>query len=74
MTDYLTLKDAGAQFSLSERTLRKYIRAGDLAAYRLVRNGRILLRRSEVERWLESRREVIERDGDARAMLEALLA
>ena len=74
MTDFITLHEAQESFGLCERTIRKYIRSGELAAYRLVRNGRILLRRSEVESWLESRRQVIEKDGDARAMLEALLA
>ena len=74
MTDILTLREAADGYHLSERTLRKFLRSGELARYQLAPKGRILLRRSELERWLESKRRVVEKDIDAVKALEALLA
>jgi excisionase family DNA binding protein len=49
---YLSLADAGTIASLSERTLRRAIKAGTLRAHYLGRTVRIEL--GELRRWIEA--------------------
>jgi excisionase family DNA binding protein len=49
---YLSLAEAGTVASLSERTLRRAIKARTLRAYHLGRNVRIEL--AELRRWIEA--------------------
>jgi excisionase family DNA binding protein len=72
MTDYLTIREAADRLRISERSLRKYLKRGDLAYYRPDPRGKILIRWADVESWLESRRVEIDKDADAKEMLEAL--
>ncbi len=72
MADYLTIKEAADRLRISERTMRKYLKRGDLAYYRPDPHGKILIRWGDVEAWLQSRRVEIEKDADAKEMLETL--
>ncbi len=50
---FLTLREAAAAFSLSERTLRRYVRAGVLPVVQPAGRGHALrIDEAELERWL----------------------
>lgn len=74
MSDYVTIKALAQRSSLSERTLRRYIRCRELPHYRPDPKGKILIRLSDFDVWIESRRIRIEQDIDAKEMLELLFA
>jgi excisionase family DNA binding protein len=74
MSDYVTIKVLAQRSSLSERTLRKLIRCGEIFHYRPDPKGKILIRLSDFDAWIESRRVLIEKDIDAKEMLELLFA
>ena len=74
MNDYVTLKVLSQKSSLSERTLRKFIRCRELPHYRPDPKGKILIRLSDFYAWIESRRIQVEKDADAKEMLELLFA
>ena len=71
--DYCTIKEVAARASLSEKTLRKYLRSGDIPSFRPDPRGRILIRWFDFEAFMESRRVQIKQDADAKEMLESLL-
>lgn len=74
MNDYVTIKFLAQRSSLSDRTLRKFIRCGEFPHYRPDPKGKILIRLSDFDAWIESRRVQIEQDIDAKEMLELLFA
>jgi excisionase family DNA binding protein len=74
MSDYVTIKVLAQRSSLSERTLRRFIRCKELPHYRPDPNGKILVRFSDFNAWIESRRINVEKDADAKEMLELLFA
>ena len=53
---YLDLKSLAAYSSMSESCLRDYIRDGDIPAFKL--KGKLLIKRSEFDSWMESNRYV----------------
>jgi hypothetical protein len=74
MSDYVTLKVLARRSSLSEKTLRRFIRCKELPHYRADPKGKILIRLSDFNAWIESRRIQVEKDVDAKEMLELLFA
>ncbi len=74
MNEYVTIKDIALRASLSEKTVRKFIRRGEIPYYRPDPRGKILIRWSDFETWIESRRVRIEADADAKEMLEILFS
>jgi excisionase family DNA binding protein len=74
MNEYVTIKDIAVRASLSEKTVRKFVRRGEIPYYRPDPRGKILIRWSDFEAWIESRRVRIEADADAREMLEILFS
>ena len=74
MNEYVTIKDIAVRASLSEKTVRKFVRRGEFPYYRPDPRGKILIRWSDFEAWIESRRVRIEADADAKEMLEILFS
>jgi excisionase family DNA binding protein len=72
MSDYVTIKVLAQRSSLSERTLRRFIQCKELPHYRPDPKGKILVRLSDFNAWIESRQ--VEKDVDAKEMLELLFA
>jgi excisionase family DNA binding protein len=72
MTEYITIKELAQRLSLSEKTVRRVLRRGELPHYRLHPRGKMLVRWSECEAWIEARRVAIDQDADARELLELL--
>ncbi len=74
MSEYVTIKDIALRASLSEKTVRKFIKRSEIPCYRPDPRGKILIRWSDFEVWIESRRVRIEADADAKEMLEILFS
>ena len=74
MSEYVTIKDIALRASLSEKTVRKFIKRGEIPYYRPDPRGKILIRWSDFEVWIESRRVRIEADADAKEMLDILFS
>jgi excisionase family DNA binding protein len=74
MSEYVTIKEIARRASISEKTARKFIRRGEIPHYRPHPKGKMLIRWSDFEAWIESRRVRIERDTDARELLEILFS
>ena len=74
MSEYVTIKELAKRTSMSERTISKLIKHGEFPHYRPDPKGKILIRWSEFEAWMESRRIQMESDADAREILETLFA
>ena len=74
MGEYVTIKDIALRASLSEKTVRKFIKRGEIPCYRPHPRGKMLIRWSDFEVWIESRRVRIEADADAKEMLEILFS
>ena len=74
MSDYVTIKVLAQRSSLSERTLRRFIRCREFPHYRPDPKGKILIRLADFDAWIESRRIQMEQDKDAKEMLELLFA
>src|SRR5437867_6721228 len=72
MGEYVTIKDIALRASLSEKTVRKFIKRGKIPCYRPQPRGKMLIRWRDFEVWIESRRVRIEADADAKEMLEIL--
>lgn len=74
MTDYVTIREAAGRLRISERTLRKYLKDGDLPCYRATGRpkGKILLRWADVDSWLERHRVQARADEDVKAVLVSL--
>jgi excisionase family DNA binding protein len=49
----LTMDEAGQLLGVSGRTIRRLVRAGEIAAIRTASSGRVLIARAEVERFVE---------------------
>jgi len=74
MTEFVTINQIAQRASMSEKTVRRFIRRGEIPSYRPNPRGKILIRWSDFEAWIESRRVRIESDADAKEMLEILFA
>ena len=74
MSEYVTIKDLALRASMSEKTVRKFIKRGEIPHYRPDPKGKMLIRWSDFEVWIESRRVRIEADADAKEMLEILFS
>ena len=72
-SDYCTIRDLSFRSSLCERTIRKLIREGEIAMYRLKPGGKMLVRWRDFEKWLETKRIRIAKDVDAKEILQNLL-
>jgi excisionase family DNA binding protein len=72
MTDYVTMREAAERLRISERTLRKYLKRGDLPHYRPDPKGKILIRWNDVEAWLDRHRARSRTDEDVKALLTTL--
>jgi hypothetical protein len=68
--EYLTIGQVAGAASMSVRTLRKYL--SEIPHYRPASKGRILIRRADFDRWMESRRVEVKRDDDVMALLRGL--
>lgn len=58
----LTVRDVAAAMKVSQKTVRRLIKRGDLVAYKLGERGQIRVNEHELERYIESQRV---RTGDA---------
>jgi excisionase family DNA binding protein len=74
MSDYVTVREAADRLRISERTLRKYLKGGEVPHYRPTGKpkGKILLRWTDVEAWLEHHRVRLQQDEDVKAVLVSL--
>ncbi|MBW1690820.1 MAG: helix-turn-helix domain-containing protein [Deltaproteobacteria bacterium] len=66
---YFDLKGLSAYSALGVSTLRDYIRAGKLPAFKV--KGKVLIRKSEFDKWMEAQR-INRKAGIARIADEAL--
>ena len=60
MTEYMSLRDIAARASMSERTIRKHLR--HIPHRRLSTRGKIWIRWSDFERWLDGVRAGVRQD------------
>lgn len=74
MSEYVTIKELAKRSSMSEKTVSKLIKRGAFPHYRPDPRGKILIRWSEFEAWMESRRIQMGNDADAIEILETLFA
>jgi len=70
VSEYLSLKDIAARASMSERTIRKHLSA--IPHRRLSRRGKIWIRWSDFERWLDGVRAGVRQDADVMEVLRDL--
>ena len=70
MSEYLTLRDIAARASMSERTIRKHLR--HIPHRRLSRRGKVWIKWSDFERWLDSVRAGVRQDEDVMEVLRDL--
>jgi excisionase family DNA binding protein len=52
----LTLRDVASTLKVSETTVRRLVRAGSLAAYRVGKRGQLRVREDDLESFLERQR------------------
>lgn len=52
----LTLRDVAEALKVSETTVRRWVRAGSLAAYGLGKRGQVRVRQEDLESFLEKQR------------------
>lgn len=69
-SDYKTIRQLADESSMSARTVRKYL--SEVPHYRLARNGRLLVRKADWERFLETRRIEAQRDADVMDVLRGV--
>ena len=62
MSEFISVRDAARRCSMSEKSIRNFIRNGALPHYRLSRCGKIWLRWIEFAAWMERRRIELKHD------------
>ncbi len=61
----LTLRDVAKTLKLSETTVRRLVRAGSIAAYKVGKRGQLRVREEDLESFLQKQRiDTTTRDGD----------
>ena len=63
MSEYISLKEVARRSSMSEKSIRNFIRNGALPHYRNSTTGKIWLRWIEFAAWMERRRIELHDDG-----------
>lgn len=66
----LTVPEVAEAMKVSEKTVRRLIKRGDLAAYKLGERGQLRINEQELERYVESQRV---QTGDAATPLQELV-
>ncbi len=67
--DYITVRDVARRSSMSEKSIRDIIRNDALPHYRRSVSGKILVRWSDFEAWMERRRIELKHDDDLLSIL-----
>lgn len=68
----LTIQEVADTMKVSEKTVRRLIKRGDLSAYKLGERGQLRVKEYELERYVEAQRVEVEETAEANAEVTEL--